>query len=299
VSECLAFVDVAKAFDSVSYDSLWIAAARMGLPAHLIGYLRSLYRGVSTQLKVNGKLGRKIYCRRGVRQGDPLSPLLFNMVLDWVLGELDPELGVKLRSGTRMNHLAFADDTCLTTSTPLGMNRLLAELEAALMKVGLRPNAKKSVTLRIVVHGKSKRWAVDDREFATLAGLKVPAMSIVEVYRYLGVMMGAVSGKPRVGDKLLEGLSRLRRAPLKPQQRMYLLRVHLIPSLYHQLVLDDAKLSLLKYLDRTVRASVREWLRLPHDCPRSLFHADSQYGGLGLPEFGLCVYSEKTVLTGC
>lgn len=286
---CMAFVDVAKAFDSVSHESLWLAAGRMGLPRHLIGYLRNLYSGVTTQLKVNGTKGRIIRCRRGVRQGDPLSPLLFNMVLDWVLGELDSELGIKLGASTRVNHLAFADDTAILTTTPQGLVKLLGEMEVALSKVGLRPNAKKSATLRIVVHGKSQRWAVDAKAFASLAGSVVPAMSITDVYRYLGVQMGAVSKKARAGDKLLDGLRQLRRAPLKPQQRMYLLRVHLIPSLYHQLVLDEAKPSLMRYLDRVVRAAVRQWLRLPHDCPRALFHADASAGGLGLPEFGVCV----------
>lgn len=105
----VAFVDVAKAFDSVSHESIILAARRMGVPQHLLCYLRTLYTGSTTRLKVAGKLGERIRVTR-VRQGDPLSPILFNLVMDWVLASLDPALGVQLRSGVVLNHLAFADD---------------------------------------------------------------------------------------------------------------------------------------------------------------------------------------------
>jgi len=56
----------------------------------------------------------------GVRQDDCLSPFLLNYVMDWVLSELDPQLGVTLEGSLRLNHLAFADDVSLLSETKVG-----------------------------------------------------------------------------------------------------------------------------------------------------------------------------------
>jgi len=57
-----------------------------------------------------------------------------------------------------VNHLAFADDVALLSTTPEAMKRLLYELECGLSEVGLQPNPAKSASLRIRVSGKAKRW---------------------------------------------------------------------------------------------------------------------------------------------
>ena len=84
--------------------------------------------------------------------------------------------------------------------------------------------------------------------------------------------------------KLEEGIRQLSKAKLKPQQRLFFLRVHLLPSLYHELVLGQYSKGLLRYLDRCSRQAVRRWLHLPHDVPQPFFHAQAPDGGLRIPE---------------
>jgi len=64
----------------------------------------------------------------------------------------------------------------------------------------------------------------------------------------------------------------LTEAPLKPQQRMAISRCNLMPKMYHGLVLATQTAKGLETLDRTVRASIRKWLRLPKDTPLGFFH---------------------------
>ena len=118
---CVTFIDVAKAFDSVSHDSMVAAVRRVGMPETVLEYLSSLYQGSTTRLKVGQSLSGEIVVGRGVRQGGPLSPPpMFHYVMDWVLSDLDPQLGVQLEDNLRLNHLPFADDVALVTESPRG-----------------------------------------------------------------------------------------------------------------------------------------------------------------------------------
>ena len=89
----LVFLDVSKAFDSVSHDTILLAMRRLGCPDPFLSYIRELYLRSSTVLEHNGKRSDPIHVNRGVKQGDPLSPFLFNAVIDWAISSLDNHLG--------------------------------------------------------------------------------------------------------------------------------------------------------------------------------------------------------------
>ena len=129
----LVFLDVSKAFDSVSHASLFLAAKRMGVPGPFVEYLRCLYSEAATRLQVGENLSEPLAQNRGVKQGDPLSPILFNCIIDWAIEALDLEIGVRVGDdGPRLNHLAFADDIVLMARSKIGIQHLSQQLEGAL-----------------------------------------------------------------------------------------------------------------------------------------------------------------------
>lgn len=78
-------------------------------------------------------------------------------------------------------------------------------------------------------------------------------------------------------------INKITKAPLKPQQRMFALRTMILPSIYHQLTLDETPIGVLNKIDASIRASIRKWVNLPHDVPIAYFHANVKDGGLSIP----------------
>jgi len=97
------------------------------------------------------------------------------------------------------------------------------------------------------------------------------------------------AGPRKVGSNISTFLSQLSRAPLKPQQRLKIIRCFFLPRLYLSLVLGRATLGKLRALDIQTRAAVRGLLRLPKDVPTAFFHAPVSSGGLGIPALATTV----------
>ena len=141
----LTFVDVAKAFDSVSHHSIIRAACRLSTPPMLMNYLTNLYSNCRVYMKNEKGLHEAISVGRGVRQGDPMSPMLFNAVVDMFMDKIDKSIGISSGSGSqeKCNYIDFADDLLLLSSTDIGMKMMLKQLEGEMANVGLIMNLKK------------------------------------------------------------------------------------------------------------------------------------------------------------
>lgn len=81
----MTFIDIKKAFDSVSHDSITWALLNKGLPSKLVQYIKYIYENSEICIEVDGEQSETIKPGRSVRQGDPLSSIIFNIVMDEIL----------------------------------------------------------------------------------------------------------------------------------------------------------------------------------------------------------------------
>lgn len=108
-------IDIAKAFDSVGWPFLLEVLQHIGFPSRWREWISFLMSTASTRILLNGRPGRRIIHARGLRQGDPLSPMLFVIVmevLNSLIAEADRGAALSSLPGQVLRHRAslYADD---------------------------------------------------------------------------------------------------------------------------------------------------------------------------------------------
>lgn len=105
-------VDIAKTFDTISWDFLLHVLNCMGFSARFVQLINGVLSSAKLLILINGTPHRFFSCSRGVRQGDPLSPLLFCIAEETLILWLDHYIDIgKLTVHKKLpRHLFYADD---------------------------------------------------------------------------------------------------------------------------------------------------------------------------------------------
>ena len=138
------FVDFSKAFDSLPRDILFKKLISYGIAGRFFNALKSLYSDDKSCIKIEGKISNAFLINQGVRQGCPLSPLLFNIFLADLSIKLDGENKVSLDNNHDINCLLWADDLLLLSDSEDGLNKILQQLYTYCNEIFLTINIDKN-----------------------------------------------------------------------------------------------------------------------------------------------------------
>lgn len=174
-----AFIDLEKAYDSVSREKLWEALSDYGVRGKLLLAIQSLYEDGWARVRVGGRESSRFEVKKGVRQGCPMSPWLFNIFIDRIVTEARKHFygSVQLTTG-QMEVLLFADDLMLMAETEEALQHNLQELNDVLDKWGMKANWQKTKVMRI-----GRKQDVCNVE------VNGEAVEQVKDMKYLGVMI--------------------------------------------------------------------------------------------------------------
>ena len=145
-------LDQEKAYDKIMHDYLWRSLERYNIHENFIRTVKSLYDSAETRVIINGIISNPFQVSRGVRQGDPLSCLLFNLAIEPLANLLRKSnlYGYPIPgSDDRLITTLFADDTTVYLDKRDNYNELLSMLNLWCRASGARFNVNKTEIIPI------------------------------------------------------------------------------------------------------------------------------------------------------
>ena len=201
-------LDIEKAYDHVNWDCLIYLMDRMGFGSRWKSWIRTCISSVRFSVMVNGSPSGFFGSSRGIRQGDPLSPLLFLLVMEILSKMLHRteeagfirgfKAGHGVEDDIHVSHLLFADDTtvfCDAEHEQLLHQRMVLSCFEAVTGLGVNMSKSELVPMGEVLN------------VSHLAGTLCCRIGSLPM-SYLGLPLGASFKASSVWNPILEKIER-------------------------------------------------------------------------------------------
>ena len=173
-------IDAEKAFDKIQHPFMIKTLQKVGIERNYLNIIKAIYDKLTANIILNGEKLKAFPLASETRQGCPLSPLLFNIVLEVLATAIREEKEIKgLQIGKEeVKPSLFADDMILDIENPKDATRKLLELINEFGKVaGYKINAQKSLAFLYTNDEKSEREIMETLPF-TIATKRIKYLGI-------------------------------------------------------------------------------------------------------------------------
>ena len=254
----------------------------------VVNLVKNIYTDATTEVRTPNGFTPNINILAGVKQGCPLSPILFNLCIEIIIRAISStgnRIGPVKHYDHEISVLAYADDLVIIAKTKDKLQKLLdvAGQTADLVGLEFRPDKCASLSM---VYGKRHCDNIQINVFK-VQGNEMPALKEHEHYRYLGVPIGMIrdiSSLDNLVDDLCSDLDRICNSLLAPWQKVDAIRTFVQPALTFALRAGEPlKSSLEKYKKKLVEV-VRGICNLPMRGSSLIIFASTSVGGLGLQD---------------
>ena len=284
------YVDFNKAFNSVPRAALREALVRYGLPSWLVSAVFLLYTDPNEYPIVNGHTPSSYRLDRGLRQGCPMSPILFNLYLNLVLFSLP-----RFRGTT----FAFIDDILFRVADPLVVAEIFSFFDTFVRDLGLDMNAEKT---EVQAMGPAPHFSFRAPGGAIVSTCKPgPDGAPRDFYKYLGVYVYSSNPGARLDEYILNEIggffSALAPLELTHSELVLLMNCQLIPILTYRLMAHSFPPEVLDFYDRALWAELCANSRVSEAVSEKDRGVRRKEGGLNLNSLQVSV--QKTTYHTC
>jgi hypothetical protein len=182
--KCMLQLDLQKAYDTVDWSALHHILREIGVPDQFTRWIMLGVTTVSYKFNIHGRQTEFMKAKRGLRQGDPISPLLFVIVMEYLHRKLQtlsqiPDFNFHSKcEKLEIIHLSFADDLLIfTRGDAKSVDLVMAKLQDFSLSTGLVVNPSKC---KVYYGGVEEHVKVCIRQSTSFADGSLP-------FRYLGV----------------------------------------------------------------------------------------------------------------
>ena len=271
LSIVITYLDFKNAFNSVDVLACLTILRHFNVPN--VDLLERIYRGAYYQARmVNGRFTAQIPLTRGTKQGDPLSPLIFNLTINILFRMLaqsghaftaNLSLGLCRTIKRSLNSKGFADDTTLVTHNVMSTNILLNVVQSFCAYTGMQVRHEKCEVTGFDF-GTNKPMDVSGVRFE---GKSLPSLAHKDSARYLGIHVSLslnwATEKRYVMAKMYHAIEQLRNTCFTRAQLLMLFRVCVIPIFRYSAPLVPWTQKELHSIDRLWSKAIKYALRLP------------------------------------
>lgn len=258
-------LDQEKAYDRVEWDYLHKVLERFGFGPKVRRWVQGCYSDLSAKILLDGRQSAPYAIRRGLRQGDPLAPILFNFVLEPFLRYYSSVASGVATADVAFKVAAFADDTTLGMR-PGDEVHVLAAIDLHERASGAKVNREKTRVIPLTERA---------RAVINLPGFD--ALDFKSAFEHLGVVIqpGGRQMKPiekSVISALEKTVASWSKRRLTLQGRVTVLNTYLLSKLWYCAPFYDFSNDFYRSLDNltrkvlwnSVKSRVKlEWLRRP------------------------------------
>ena len=278
----IAWLDLRNAFGSVPFHTIFQALASHGFNGRTQSIIRELYKDSSTSFCTESGPSPPVQVSSGVKQGCPLSPLIFNIAINSIIREI---ASLALSHGYPIHNqhhsiLAYADDLVLLSDNPGRLQLLLIQIGSSASSIGLSFNPSKCATLHIS--------GADHTTFTTsftIQGGHPKILGEDDFYTYLGRPSGFkpfVSAASTLKEMELD-LDKVDASALAPWQKFVATNTFILSRLSYLLKSGYVLKGDLKDFDDKVTRTAKKWISLPSKgSSTEPLYIGNKEGGLGL-----------------
>lgn len=139
----ICFIDLTKAFDRIKKQDVIDILGEEQVNTQVIRVIRDMYENTTTRIRTTEGMTEDIMIGEGIRQGDSISPLLFNLIMDRIIKDVAPKAGYQMGRHS-VNIICYADDVTLIANNEDDLQRLVHQFNISAKRYNMQISKQKT-----------------------------------------------------------------------------------------------------------------------------------------------------------